>query len=108
MVSLSLLCPVFCKWQSSRSLNCHLLVVQLPQDTYATSNPIIPTEDLFRVTTAYLNCIATAAPEVHDAFVIFADQLRARERQQARTGQSECAMSFGPRLTAETIRIHGI
>src|SRR3984957_8279382 len=53
-----------------------LFLVQLPQATYATSNPI-RAECLLRMTTAYLNRIATAVPEydVHDAFAVFAEQM---------------------------------
>ena len=42
--------------------------------------------NLLRMTTAYLNRIATAVPEydVHDASVVFAEQMLADPRQQAR------------------------
>jgi len=44
--------------------------------------PIIRAEDIFRLTTAYLNRIATAIPEhdVHDTFVIFAEKMLADPR----------------------------
>jgi len=44
--------------------------------------PMIRAEDIFRLTTAYLNRIATAVPEhdVHDAFVIFAEKMLADPR----------------------------
>ena len=37
-----------------------------------------PAEDLFRLTTAYLNRIATAVPkhDVHGPFVVFAEMMR--------------------------------
>lgn len=97
-------------WESRLSLDCRFFVVQLPQDTHATSNPIILAEDLLRVTTASLNRIAAAVPEhdVHDAFVVFAEQMLAHPLQQARPGQRGCAMSFGPGLTVETMRFHGV
>ena len=52
------------------------------QGSPATSNSIIQAEGLLRLTTAYLNRIATAVPEhdVHDAFVIFAEQMLADPR----------------------------
>ena len=52
---------------------------------HATSNPIIQSEDLLLLTTAYLNRIATAVPEhdVHDVFVIFAEQMLADPRLRA-------------------------
>lgn len=64
-------------------------MVQLPQDTHATSNPMIRAEDLSRVTMAYLNRIATAVPEcdVHDAFIVFVGQMLPDPRQQARPGR---------------------
>ncbi len=62
---------------SQLSPDRRLFVVQLPQDTHATSNPITQAEGLLRMTTAYLNRIATAVPEydVHDAFVVFAEKM---------------------------------
>src|SRR5271170_5399584 len=41
--------------------------------------PMIRAEDIFRLTTAYLNRIATAVPEhdVHDTFVVFAEKMLA-------------------------------
>jgi predicted naringenin-chalcone synthase len=62
------------------------------------------------MTTAYLNRIATAVPEhdVHDAFVVFAEQMLANPQQQARPGHRGCAMSLGPGLTAETMRFHAV
>ncbi len=59
--------------------------VRLPKDIQTTSNPIIQIEELLRLTTAYLNRIATAVPEhdVHDAFVIFAEQMLADPRLRA-------------------------
>src|SRR5258708_9399546 len=44
--------------------------------------PIIRAEGPLRLTTAYLNRIATAVPEhdVHDVFVIFAEQMLANPR----------------------------
>jgi len=64
------------------SLDCRFLVFQLSQGTHATSISIIRTEDLLRETTAYLNRIATAVPDhdVHDVFVIFAEQMLANPR----------------------------
>ena len=62
------------------TLDCRILVGQLPEDTRATSNPIIQAEDLLRLTTGYLNRIATAVPDVHDTFVIFAEQMLAELR----------------------------
>jgi hypothetical protein len=64
------------------------------------------TEGHLRETKAYLNRIATAVPDrdVHDAFVIFAEQMM----QQAQPGQREGAMSFGRGLTTETMRFHAI
>ncbi len=63
-----------------------------------------------RVTTASLDRIATAVPEhdVHDAFVAFAEQMLADPQQQARPRQCRCAMPFGPELTTETMRFHGV
>lgn len=90
--------------------DCRLFVVQSSQATHATSNPIIRAEGLLRVTTASLNRIATAIPEhdVQDAFVAFAEQELAGPRQQARPGQCGCAMPFGPGLTTEAMRFHGV
>ncbi len=92
------------------SLDCHLFAVQLPHNTHAASNPMIRTEDLLRVTTPLLNCIATAVLEhnVYDAFLIFVDQIVADPRQHARQGQRRCAMRFSRGLTAETMCLHGV
>jgi len=51
-------------------------MVQLFQGPHSTFNPI-RAEGLLRMTTAYLNRIATAVPEhdVHDAFAVFAEQM---------------------------------
>jgi alpha-pyrone synthase len=57
-------------------------VVRLSQVTHATYLPYSQIEGLFRLTTAYLNRIATAVPEhdVHDAFVVFAEKMLADTR----------------------------
>ena len=51
----------------------------------ATSNSIIRAGDPLRLTIAYLNRIATAVPDhdVHDSFVIFAEQMLANPRLRA-------------------------
>ena len=59
-----------------------LFVVQLPQDETRDIESIIRAEGPLRMTTAYLNRIATAVPEhdVHDAFVVFAERMLADPR----------------------------
>jgi len=71
---------------SSRfSLDRRLFLVQLPKDTHAHRIPITRAEGSLRMTTAYLNRIATAVPEhdVHDAFVVFAEKMLADPRLRA-------------------------
>ncbi|ADV83639.1 hypothetical protein [Terriglobus saanensis] len=79
------------------------------------------------MTTAHINRIATAVPEheVYDSFVVFAEnmledpRLRSVFRRMASPSEishrhsflnphiePECAMAFGPGLTAETMRFH--
>ena len=60
-------------------------VLRLSQATYAAYFPYSQIEGLFRLTTAYLNRIATAVPEhdVHDAFVVFAEKMLADPRLRA-------------------------
>ena len=60
-------------------------VLRLSQVTYAAYFPYSQIEGLFRLTTAYLNRIATAVPEhdVHDAFVVFAEKMLADPRLRA-------------------------
>ena len=66
-----------------------LFLVQLPQNAHATSNPVIRAGDLLRMTTAYLNRIATDVPEydMHSASIVFARQMLAGLRHQARPGR---------------------
>jgi alpha-pyrone synthase len=56
--------------------------VQLSPAVHPECFPYSRIEDLFRLTTAYLNRIATAVPEhdVHDAFVVFAEKMLADPR----------------------------
>jgi Chalcone and stilbene synthases, C-terminal domain len=86
MVSFSLLCQIFCisgcgcgedgrecegrGWSS------------FPKTHTRRPIPIIRAEGLLRMITAYLNRIASAVPEhdVHDAFVVFAEQMLANRR----------------------------
>ena len=111
--------------------------VQLPQNTQAASNPIIRTEDLLRLTRAYLNRIPNAVSDLHDPFVIFPEQIVADLRpctvfrgkvggaDSARRysfldvqmfarqlvtqrGQRESTRSFDPGLTAKTVGFHGV
>jgi hypothetical protein len=96
MVSLNLLRPII--------LTCKIVVslCRLPQDTLASSNPIIEAENRVHITTAPLNRIATS-PHMHhvyDVFVIFAEYMLTGPRLCA------CAVSFGPALAAETTLIH--
>jgi alpha-pyrone synthase len=66
----------------SQVVDRRLFVVQLPQYTTRHLIPMIRAEELFRLTTAYLNRIATAVPEhdVHDTFVVFAEKMLADPR----------------------------
>ena len=60
-------------------------VIQHSQVAHASYLPYSPIEGLFRLTTVYLNRIATAVPEhdVHDAFVVFAEKMLADPRLRA-------------------------
>jgi alpha-pyrone synthase len=53
--------------------------------TNAHSIPVIRAEEIFRLTTAYLNRIANAVPEhdVHDAFVLYAEEMLTDPRLRA-------------------------
>src|ERR1700761_7730982 len=75
-----------------------LFLVHFPQATYATSNPI-RAEGLLRMTTAYLNRIATAVPEhdVHEAFAIFAEQMLAHPRLRTVFPRMVSAANIAPR-----------
>lgn len=70
----------------SRVADCRRIVVSswssFPNTQMHRLIPMIRAEDLFRLTTAYLNRIATAVPEhdVHDTFVVFAEKMLADPR----------------------------
>jgi len=71
---------------SSQVVDCNRIVVSwrssFPDTQTLQLIPMIRAEGLFRLTTAYLNRIATAVPEhdVHDAFVVFAEKMLADPR----------------------------
>ena len=73
----------------SQGVDCHQIVFTSRSSFPMTQSRrlilLIRVEDPLRVTTAYLNRIATAVPEhdVHDAFVIFAEQMLADPRLRA-------------------------
>src|SRR5271168_3452430 len=70
----------------SQLVDCRRIVVSswssFPKTQTRHLIPMIRAEDIFRLTTAYLNRIATAVPEhdVHDTFVVFAEKMLADPR----------------------------